>query len=498
MSKYRILVVDDDPDIRFVTKSLLSTDFETCEAVNGLDAIEKLERYEPDLVLLDIQMPVMNGFAACRTIRRQEQFNDMPVYFLTGDTNPATRDKAFDCGCEGFFEKPFETEKLIGEIREFFVRQRQPPRLKLFTPRELARIDATPLRAEADDEEEIESGNEPTVDLDASRLAPLRESSAGGRTRRVFGAAKTTRPEPPAPEPVAQPTAPPQAKPSAPRPPARPEPPPEPPIAPPPAVRESEVVRPAAPPVPKAEPAVPPSPAAPAPAHPDQPAAEAKPPATPAPRPRRPLPAAARTGSAAPAASRPRVLCLIGDPVELPCYTAALKGRAEFLPLEDPVEAIEIIARFQPDIIFARLHEAAYSGLQIGEMLRSNPRLAHIEMVFIATGRESPALLKAAGQRSQVPVLGIPLSEPRVVSALESIRKHPGFRVREKKLPYGRYVDEVLRKQRDRYEEVRKELEKEAYALKTASLVPAIQEALKEFRPSQLREIKDAQSYYLS
>jgi CheY-like chemotaxis protein len=215
-------------------------------------------------------------------------------------------------------------------------------------------------------------------------------------------------------------------------------------------------------------------------------------------RPHRPIPAAAKTG--AKAATRPRVLCLINSRPELMAYTEALKGLGEFLPLEDPVEAIEIVARFQPDIVYMNIVAEAYSGLQLAQLFRSNPRLAHIEVVFLFTGRETPAQLQAAQRLTSNPQLRSPITSDQARATLQAIIAKPGFKVRQKKLGYGAYVDEVLRKEREKHEEERKKREKAFYEEKHEDLVVGIQEALRNFRPDPAHEAlvtKNLQAYYL-
>lgn len=566
MSKYRVMVVDDDPDIRFVTSGLLGDDFEMVQAESGLDALEKIERYEPDLLLLDLHMPIMDGFATCRGIRRHGQFSDMPVFFLTGASSDDARRRASEAQSQGFVEKPFDTDALVHSIRDFFTNARTTPRIKTFTMRDLKKIDATPLRsfaaecaeeAEAAPAAERPSGMHPLPGPEDS-VVPGK-----GRTRRVFGAAakqpppaappapampeedaepRTKRvtlpaeilraarrspdeapiprpkpalpPEPAAPEPGIDPDYPQLPKKKAftlesdsgffesagPKPPA-PAPPPQtpPPVAPP---------RPAAPapePTPRAaEPPPPPMPArhssptirmAPRPA---APLPEPTPAVVPA-RPRREVPAAARAGAAS--GARPRVLCVIAEPAEMNAYALALKGLGEFLPLQDPVEAVEIIARFQPDIVFVRMLAKEFSGIQLATLLKSNPRIAHTEVLFLDTGRETPQQQAAAARVSANPTVRIPIDENTVRNAVKRTMDKPGFAVREKKLPYGTYVTEVLQAERGKAEALRQAKEKEFDKQRASALGDFMAELHKTVGNKAIPESmlpKTAQAYYLS
>ncbi|MBI5155363.1 response regulator, partial [Candidatus Poribacteria bacterium] len=400
MSKYRIMVVDDDPDIRFVICGLLSLDFEMVQAESGLDALEKIERYEPDLIFVDVRMPIMDGFATCRAIRRHEEFNSLPVFFVTGAASDEARKSAEEAGSQGYVEKPFQTQELVDKVRGFFAEHRQPPRMKMFTMRELKKIDETPLRSSRPIT--VESGamrelSESRVEHPVPAKPPVPEGER--KPRRTFGAVPPPAASPAAPEypetarfdmkkarqdfdarqeppvPPLAPIKPPSAAPAAPpTPPVKvpvSAPPPKPPSAVPPAPPSKPpaptVTRPAppaaAPPLrPPAPPAAPPvKPSAPGvpfpPMPPTAPITEEEaetsspiptfarerqpaPPAPAAPRPFRPIPAEARKSApSGGAAEKPRVLCMIDERAELTSYADALRGIGEFLPLEDPVEA---------------------------------------------------------------------------------------------------------------------------------------------------------------
>jgi CheY-like chemotaxis protein len=482
MSKYRILVVDDDPDIRFVISGLLGGDFEMVQAENGLDCLEKIERYEPDLVLMDISMPVMDGFAACLGVRRHQDFDQMPVFFLTGASSEGARARAAEVGSQGFIEKPFRTDELVASIREFFFNHRQPPRLKTFTIRELRRIDETPLRA-ADVIAESPAAAGPEV-IAASALFEEETAADEGRAprkRRVFGAVRRERP----------PDAPPTALPED-------------------AEDESwktAKIRPGKP--------APPPPAAPAPRTeppPPPPTAKAEPPSPPPEpvvRPSRPIPPEAVKGRSAAgkaaAAQRPRVLCMIDEREEAQEYAHALKGAGEFLPLEDPVEAVEIIAKFQPDVVFLRVAGTNYNGIQIVQLLRGNPRLSHISAVFLHTGRETPATMTAARRLTPFPTIPAPAQTALVAGSLRAVTSAPGFAVRLKNHAYGVFVKEVLQRARHVENVQRAQMEKEAYARKTSYLAGFMEKELRGLAAAAEEEKLDpgdrrnrAQNYYMS
>ena len=80
----RILIVDDEPDTLTVLETAFNEDFEVVTASNGLDALEKIERVQPDLAIMDVEMPCLNGFDAVCSIRKNASFSNLPVVYLTG------------------------------------------------------------------------------------------------------------------------------------------------------------------------------------------------------------------------------------------------------------------------------------------------------------------------------------------------------------------------------------------------------------------------------
>ena len=124
MEKIRILLVDDDrQNSKFLRKFLEVEGYEVCYAENGRIGWERFTESEPELVLLDVNMPEMNGFELARRIR--EQNRDVLIFFLTDRTEKADRLKGFDLKGNDYIPKPFYPEELIAKIRERF-QHRQP------------------------------------------------------------------------------------------------------------------------------------------------------------------------------------------------------------------------------------------------------------------------------------------------------------------------------------------------------------------------------------
>jgi urea transport system substrate-binding protein len=118
----RILVVDDDADLReFLRLMLTSMGFEVTSVANGREALDVMDGHHPDLILLDMKMPVMNGWEFCRALEGRDA--RPPIVVLTAAPDPAAR--AAEACADGWLGKPFEYEELEATVRRFATR---PPR----------------------------------------------------------------------------------------------------------------------------------------------------------------------------------------------------------------------------------------------------------------------------------------------------------------------------------------------------------------------------------
>ncbi len=118
MSK-KIIVADDEPDVLFMTAFSLRTvgGFEVIEARNGLEAVEKAQQEHPDLIILDIKMPRMNGYEACRRLREIESLRDVPIVFLSAKGQRQEVEEGLRLGAADYILKPFAPEELISKVR---------------------------------------------------------------------------------------------------------------------------------------------------------------------------------------------------------------------------------------------------------------------------------------------------------------------------------------------------------------------------------------------
>jgi CheY-like chemotaxis protein len=115
--EYRVLVADDkEENLQVVVRLLNMVGFETKEAVNGIDAISKFEEWNPHLVLMDMRMPVMDGYEATRRIKLTEKGKHTPIIALTASSFQDEQKKSFALGMQGHIRKPFRENELFSAI----------------------------------------------------------------------------------------------------------------------------------------------------------------------------------------------------------------------------------------------------------------------------------------------------------------------------------------------------------------------------------------------
>ena len=130
MEKIRILLVDDDrQNSEFLRKFLEVEGYEVSYAENGGKGWETFSAIRPDLVLLDVNMPVKNGFELAQLIREQDR--DVLIFFLTDRTEKADRLKGFDLKGNDYIPKPFYPEELIAKIKERFEHHKSAPSTRM-------------------------------------------------------------------------------------------------------------------------------------------------------------------------------------------------------------------------------------------------------------------------------------------------------------------------------------------------------------------------------
>jgi DNA-binding response OmpR family regulator len=125
MEKQKILIVDDDSRIRNLLKIYLEkADFQVLEAENGLEALLALQNTQPNLIVLDIMMPVLDGMETCRQIRK---LTTTPILLLTARTEADDKLLAFDSGADDYVEKPFNPQEVVARVRAILRRRNALP-----------------------------------------------------------------------------------------------------------------------------------------------------------------------------------------------------------------------------------------------------------------------------------------------------------------------------------------------------------------------------------
>lgn len=125
MSKSKILIVDDEPDIiEFLEYNLKKEEFEVYSAPNGERGLELAREVDPDLIILDIMMPIMDGVEVCRQLRLQEQFKHTIITFLTAREEDYSQIAALDTGGDDYITKPIRPRVLISRIKALLRRHK--------------------------------------------------------------------------------------------------------------------------------------------------------------------------------------------------------------------------------------------------------------------------------------------------------------------------------------------------------------------------------------
>jgi len=109
----KILIVDDNQDGReLVVKVLKTRGYQTIEAVDGEEALEKAVAERPDLILMDRSLPKIDGYEVTRRLKSRQDFKDIPIVALTAHAMRGDREKALEAGCEGYISKPINVHEL--------------------------------------------------------------------------------------------------------------------------------------------------------------------------------------------------------------------------------------------------------------------------------------------------------------------------------------------------------------------------------------------------
>lgn len=121
--KGTILYVEDNPDNRNLIRRVLNAEgYSVVEAVNAKQATEKLENEHVDLILMDINMPDMDGYTLTAKIKAVQKFSKIPIVAVTANVMRGDREKSLEAGCDGYIQKPIDIDTLSQQIERFIIR----------------------------------------------------------------------------------------------------------------------------------------------------------------------------------------------------------------------------------------------------------------------------------------------------------------------------------------------------------------------------------------
>jgi len=119
-----ILYIEDNPDNRLLVKRiLLSEGYTLLEAKDGKEALDLLKSAYPDLILMDINMPDMDGYTLTAKIKALPGFGRIPILAVTANVMRGDKEKTLEAGCDGYIQKPLDIDQLTREIEKFIMRR---------------------------------------------------------------------------------------------------------------------------------------------------------------------------------------------------------------------------------------------------------------------------------------------------------------------------------------------------------------------------------------
>jgi len=119
MSK-KILVVDDEPAILLMVASRLkANNYDVATAQDGNAALELINHFNPDLILIDVMMPPPDGFTVCKTLKNDDAFKHIPIILLTAKAGEKELQEYMGCGADDYITKPYQPEDLIAKVEKY-------------------------------------------------------------------------------------------------------------------------------------------------------------------------------------------------------------------------------------------------------------------------------------------------------------------------------------------------------------------------------------------
>ena len=123
MSDPTVLVAEDERDIReLIVITLQLGGFNVIDVPNGEEAVKKAEEINPDLILMDVRMPIMTGYEACKALKANDKTKDIPVVFLSAKGQEAEVSTGLELGAEEYFLKPFAPDELSDKVNKILTK----------------------------------------------------------------------------------------------------------------------------------------------------------------------------------------------------------------------------------------------------------------------------------------------------------------------------------------------------------------------------------------
>jgi two-component system alkaline phosphatase synthesis response regulator PhoP len=120
MPSKKILIVDDEPDIlKVVSYRLKKMGYNMLLAVNGQEGLDMAEKERPDLILLDLRLPMMDGYEVCRRLKANKELDRIPIILLSASQATRIKEKLTECKADDYIVKPFELKELLDKIERF-------------------------------------------------------------------------------------------------------------------------------------------------------------------------------------------------------------------------------------------------------------------------------------------------------------------------------------------------------------------------------------------
>ena len=124
MKKKKILLIEDEPyQVMMIKFRLEANNFDFISACNGEEGLKKTYEEKPDLILLDLFMPKIDGYEVCRRLRRNKETKKILIVFFTASAGPDIKEKFHDYGADDYISKPFESEELVAKINALLARK---------------------------------------------------------------------------------------------------------------------------------------------------------------------------------------------------------------------------------------------------------------------------------------------------------------------------------------------------------------------------------------